>query len=46
MNQEEQEKLICLSCGLEIQPEEAIKLDGEILCKECFDLLEASKDTH
>lgn len=37
---------VCSSCGRCLPEEDTIVLDGEYLCKDCFYLIEASKDTH
>lgn len=39
-------QIACSCCGTLFPSEAIITLDGENLCKECFMLVEASKDTH
>jgi formylmethanofuran dehydrogenase subunit E len=36
----------CESCGKTFSHQDVIFIDGEYLCRECFSLVESSKDTH
>jgi len=36
----------CESCGKTFSNQDVIFIDGEYLCRECFSLVESSKDTH
>jgi formylmethanofuran dehydrogenase subunit E len=40
------QKAKCTCCGNPFALEEVILVDGENLCKDCFSMIEASKDTH
>ncbi len=46
MKREESVRKKCASCGKELRNDEAVPFDQVFLCLECFEIVEASRDTH
>ncbi len=46
MTEKDTNRKKCSSCGKILKDSEAIPLDKVFLCKECFEIVEMSRDTH